>query len=112
MTPDNQAANLTDLADGTLTGPEWDAWLAEHPDAAAEVMVARRVRLLMRDLAEAAISVPDGFEERLMARLRQDRTLLDLLDLGFFSAGRALIELLNILLSLLPAPPPAPQPAA
>ena len=46
-----------------------------------------------------------------MARLRQDRTLLELLDLGFFSAGRALIELLNILLSLLPAPQPAPQPA-
>ena len=111
MTPDNQAANLTDLADGTLTGPEWDAWLAEHPDAAAEVAVAQRVRALMRDLAAAAISVPDGFEERLMARLRQDRTLLDLLDLGFFSAGRTLIELLNILLSLLPASPLAPQPA-
>ena len=111
MTPDNQALNLADLADGTLAGPEWDTWLADHPDAAAEVAVARRVRALMRDLAAAAIAVPDGFEERLMARLRQDRTLLDLLDLGFFSAGRALIELLNVLLSLLPTPEPAPQPA-
>jgi hypothetical protein len=111
MTPDDQSANLADLADGTLAGPEWDAWLAEHPDAAAEIAIARRVRALMRDLAAAAISVPDGFEDRLMARLRQDRTLLDLLDLGFFSAGQALIELLNILLSLLPAPQPAPQPA-
>ena len=110
MTPDNQSANLTDLADGTLSGPEWDTWLAEHPDAAAEIAVARRVRALMRDLAAAEIAVPDGFEDRLMARLRQDRTLLDLLDLGFLSAGRALIELLNILLSLLPAPQPAPQP--
>jgi len=110
MTLDNQDPNLADLADGTLFGPEWDAWLAEHPDAAAEVAIARRVRALMRDLAAEAIAVPDGFEERLMARLRQDRTLLELLDLGFFSAGRALIELLNILLSLLPAP--APQPAA
>src|SRR5689334_15942250 len=111
MTPDNQAPDLTDLADGTLSGPEWDAWLAEHPAAAAEVAIARRVRVLMRDLAAAAIVVPDGFEERLMARLRQDRTLLDLLDLGFFTAGRALIELLNVLLSLLPAPQPAPQPS-
>lgn len=110
MTPDNQAANLTDLADGTLSGPEWDAWLAEHPDAAAEVAVARRVRALMRELSASAIVVPDGFEQRLMARLRQDRTLLELLDLGFWSAGRALIELLNILLSLLPAPESAPQP--
>ena len=112
MTFDNQAVILTDLADGTLAGPEWDAWLAEHPDAAEEVAIARRVRGLMRDLAAASIAMPDGFEERLMARLHQDRTLLDLLDLGFVSAGRTLIEMLNLLLSLLPAPQPAPQPAA
>ena len=62
---------------------------------------------LARDLSAAAIAVPDGFEERLIERLRQDRTLLELLDLGFFSAGRALIELINLLLSLLPAPQPA-----
>ena len=111
MTSDNQNASLADLADGTLAGPDWDAWLADHPDAAAEVAVARRVRALMRDLAAAAITAPEGFEELLMARLRQDRTLLDLLDLGFFSAGRALIELLNILLSLLPAPQAVSQPA-
>jgi hypothetical protein len=111
MTPDDQSINLTDLADGTLASPEWDAWLAAHPDAAAEVVIARRVRMLMRDLSAAAIAVPDGFEERLMERLRQDRTLIELLDLGFFSAGRALIELVNILLSLLPAPPSTPQPA-
>jgi hypothetical protein len=111
MTPDNQAVDLTDLADGTLVGSEWDTWLAEHPAAAAEIAIARRVRMLMRDLAAAEISVPSGFEDRLIARLRQDRTLLDLLDLGFLSAGRTLIELLNILLSLLPAPQPTPQPA-
>ena len=110
MTPDDQTINLTDLADSTLAGPEWDAWLAAHPAAAAEVVIARRVRALMRDLSAAAIAVPDGFEERLMERLRQDRTLLELLDLGFFSAGRTLIELINLLLSLLLAPP-APQPA-
>jgi anti-sigma factor RsiW len=111
MTPDNQDPKLTDLADGTLAGPEWEAWLAAHPEAAAQVAVARRVRALMRELEAAAVAVPEGFEERLMARLRQDRTLLDLLDLGLLGAGRALIELLNILLSLLPAPQPAPQPA-
>jgi anti-sigma factor RsiW len=107
MTPDNQSPDLTDLADDTLAGPEWDAWLAAHPAAAAEVAIARRVRALMHDLAAVQIVVPDGFEERLMARLRQDRTLLDLLDLSFFSAGRAMIELINLLLSLLPTPQPA-----
>jgi hypothetical protein len=111
MTPYNQAPNLTDHADGTLSAPEWDACLATHPVAAAEVAIARRVRALMRELEAAAVAVPDGFEERLMTRLRQDRTLLDLLDLGLLGAGRALIELINILLSLLPAPQPASQPA-
>ena len=110
MTPDNRDANLTELADGVLAGPEWDAWLAQHPEAAAEVAIARRVRALLRELEAAAITVPDGFEARLMERLHQDRTLVDMLDLFFSGTGRALIELLNILLSLLPAPP-ATQPA-
>ncbi len=43
--------SLTDLAEGTLTGTEWDAWLAVHPDEAAEIAVARRVRLLMAELS-------------------------------------------------------------
>ena len=62
----------------------------------------------MRELELASIVVPAGFEARLMARLREDRTLLDLLDLGFSGLGRVLIELLDLLLSLLPAPVPQP----
>jgi len=108
MASDDTSPNLADLADGTLAGPEWDAWLAAHPDAAAEVAIARRVRQLMRELELASIVVPAGFEARLMARLREDRTLLDLLDLGFSGLGRVLIELLDMLLSLLPAPLPQP----
>jgi hypothetical protein len=107
MAPDDTWPDLADLAEGTLAGTEWDAWLAAHPDAAAEVEIARRVRLLMRALSEAAIVVPEGFEARLMARVREDRTLLDLLDLGVSGVGRALIELINLLLALLPAPQPA-----
>src|SRR5690349_18553850 len=96
--------NLTDLVDGTLSGPEWDAWLVAHPDAAAEVAIARRVRALMVELRAAEIAVPAGFEARLMARVRDDTTLLDLLDLGLAGIGRALIELLNALFGLLPDP--------
>jgi len=106
---DDANVNLADLADGTLAGPEWDAWLAAHPAAAAEVAIARRVRRLLSEMSAAAIPVPEGFEARLMARIREDRTLLDLLDLGLSGVGRALIELINLLLSLLPAPQ---QPAA
>jgi hypothetical protein len=96
--------NLTDLVDGTLSGPEWDAWLVAHPAAAAEIAIARRVRALMVELRAAEIAVPAGFEARLMARVRDDTTLLDLLDLGLAGIGRALIELLNVLFGLLPDP--------
>ena len=99
--------NLADLADGTLAGPEWDAWLAANPDAAAEVAIARRVRALMVELRAAAIVVPAGFEARLMERVREDTTLLDLLDLGLMGLGRALLELLDAFFGMLPAPEPA-----
>ena len=101
--------SLTDLADGLLSGPEWEQWLAAHPEEAAEVEVARRVRRLVRQLAVAEFALPQDFEMRLMARIREDRTLLDLLDLLLANLGGALIELINVLLSVLSVPP---QPAA
>jgi anti-sigma factor RsiW len=107
MLPDDQPVDITDLADGTLAGPEWDAWLAAHPDAAAEVEIARRVRALLTELRAASIVVPAGFEARLMERVRGDTTLLELLDLGLAGCGRALLELLELLFGLAPAPQPA-----
>jgi anti-sigma factor RsiW len=109
MEPNDLEVNLADLVDGTLSGAEWDAWLAAHPEAAAEVAIGRRVRSLLRELNAASIGVPADFEERLAARIRQDRTLLALLDLGLAGLGRALIELINALLGLLPAPAPQPS---
>jgi len=99
--------SLTDLADGTLSGAEWDAWLAAHPAEAAEVAIARRVRALMVELQSAAITVPPGFEARLMARVREDTTLLDLLDLGLAGLGQALLDLLDAIFGLLPIQPAA-----
>jgi anti-sigma factor RsiW len=107
MQHDGTTVNLTDLADGTLSGPEWDAWLAAHPDAAAEVAVARRVRALIAELRLAATPLPADFEARLMARVREDATLLDLIELHLAGMGGALMEILNALLSLLPQPQPA-----
>jgi hypothetical protein len=112
MTNGDRSFNLTDLADGTLSGPEWDAWLAEHPEAAAEVAIARRVRALMAGLRATTITLPADFEARLMARVREDATVLDLLELHLAGMGRALLELLTVLLDLLPQPQPAvEQPA-
>jgi hypothetical protein len=108
MQPDMDNVNLTDLVDGVLAGPEWDAWLAAHPEAAAEVAIARRVRAWMTELQAAAIVVPPGFEARVLARVRADATLLDLLDLGLAGVGRALLEILALFFSLLPEPTASP----
>jgi anti-sigma factor RsiW len=98
--------DLTDLVDGTLSGPEWDAWLAERPAIAAEVALARRVSALIAELRAAEVALPAGFEARLLARARADTTVLDLFDLGFGALGRAIIELLEALLGIAPAPQP------
>jgi hypothetical protein len=89
---------LADLADGTLSGPEWDAWLADNPEA-ADVEIARKVRALMAELRAANVQVPEGFEARLMERLSGDTTLMQMLDLWLAGVGRILAELFHILLS-------------
>jgi hypothetical protein len=106
MTEDNLNLDLTDIVDGALAGAERDAWLAAHPASAAEVEIARRVHRLVAELRLVAVDVPAGFEARLMARVREDATLLDLLELHLAGLGQALLELLNALLELLPEPQP------
>ncbi len=108
MTPDFDESLLTDLADGTLSGPEWDSWLLAHPDAAAEVAIARQVRALIVQLQLEQIELPVGFEARVLEMVRNDTTLLQLLDLGLSGIGRALVEILDILFSFLPQPPLQP----
>ena len=99
MTDNQQNTDyLADLADGTLTGPEWDAWLASNPEA-AEVEIARKVRALMAELRAADVQVPEGFEARLMERLSGDTTLLHMVDLWLAGVGRILAELFGVLLN-------------
>lgn len=103
---------LTELAGGELTEAELRAALAgrfavgeEVDRAAAEVLTARRVRGLLLSLREAEVDVPADFEVRLLERVRADQTLLDLLELYLNGLVAALIELINALLSFLPAAP-------
>lgn len=98
---------LFDLADGVLAGSEWDAWLAAHPDAAAEVALARRVRALLAELSDATVPIPPGFEQRLLARAREDAALRDLLSLGLGGIGYVLRDLLTAIFGVV-----GPQPAA
>ena len=51
--------------------------------------------------------MPEGFEARLLERVRADQTLLDMLELYLEGFGGALVELINALFSLLPAAPQA-----
>ena len=106
MENSNPALTPTDIADGVLTGPELEAWLASNPKLVEEVELARKVRQLLQTLHEAEFIVPEGFEERVLERIRQDRTFIDLIDLGLSGIGRTIIELLALIFGLLPQPQP------
>ena len=108
MTSSNEEFTLTDLADGTVAGPEWEVWLAAHPDLAAEVAVARQVRALLGELRTVPIALPADFEAVLMERLGRDATFLGLLDLWLSGFGRALLDLLDALFGAPPSPAPVP----
>ena len=110
MTSSNAEFNLTDLADGTLAGPEWEVWLAAHPDLAAEVAVARQVRALLGELQTVPIALPADFEAVLMERLGRDATFLGLLDLWLAGFGRALPDVLDALFGAPPYSAPVPAP--
>jgi hypothetical protein len=62
------------------------------------------VRAYVIRLREDGIKVPADFEANLLERIRADATLLDLLDLGLAGLARAVLEILNALFGLLPAP--------
>lgn len=97
---------LAELAEGATTDPQMQAWLETHPDEAAELEIARRVRALMVNLQAVSIEVPADFEARLMERVRGNATFLDLIELAFSALGRALLELLDIFFALMPMTEP------
>lgn len=112
MDEPEREAQLTDIADELLAGPEWERWLAERPEAAAEVALLRQTRLLLADLRSKEVALPPDFEARVLAQLRRDATLRALLSFGLPQLGAALLEFLSALFGLLPQPAdePPPQP--
>ena len=97
------ALDLASKSSGTATGAEFPRSTAANGSLPAD-------RSISRDKDSRRRNRTTEFEERLMARIREDRTLLDLLDLGLTGIGRTLIELLNLLFSLLPGPEPTAAP--
>ena len=82
MTMNNEEGILAELADGALAGPDLEVWLLSHPEEAADVAAARRVRLLLAELRTVQVTLPADFEARLLERVRRDATFLDLLFSG------------------------------
>ena len=110
MDQGDQQLELADLGDGVLAGPEWEAWLAAHPEDSAELRAARRAHVLLAQLRDSPMTLPADFELRLLERIRSDATILDLLDLWLAGWGRALLELLELFLGGLQAPTDATTP--
>jgi hypothetical protein len=96
---------FAELADAAASNPEWEAIIASEP-AFADIEVARKVRLLLLAMQEAHIMVPEGFEERLLMRIRADRTLVDMIDLWLNGIGRVVLELIAVLFAAVPQAPP------
>ncbi len=100
---------LVDLAGEELEGEDLRNALAariksaeEIERAAHEVEISRRVRFLIIKLREAEIEIPADFEAKLMSRVGEDETLLNLLEIYLSGFGRTLVELINALFSFFP----------
>ena len=98
--------NLADLADGTLSGPEWEAWLLAHPQQAAEVAATRQIHALLQQLRADQVELPAHFEARILSHVHRASAVRELLNLNLSGTTRALLELLSVLFSLLPGVPP------
>ena len=112
--PSEYADWLADLANEEVSGEELRSLLGAKiaaseaiEQAAREVEIARRVRRLLLGLHQRDIEIPADFEAKLMARVSEDVTLLNLLEIYFTAFGQTLIELINALFDLIPEPTPA-----
>jgi len=102
MSAGETGVDWTALADEPEQSPEQASWLSAHPTEAQEIELARRVRLLLAELRTFPVTIPPDFEARLMARCRQDTTILHLLDLWLSRGSQALVELLGTIFNVLP----------
>lgn len=108
---DDVDSRLAELVDEQVSEANWETWLAEHPEAAAEVEIARKVRLLLLNMRDVPVEVPPDFEARVLARVRDDTMMLDLIDLGLAGWSTAIMELIAMLLNLFPTVMPSPTPS-
>lgn len=106
MNCDELANLLPDLVDGTLSDEqraEAEAALPQCPECQQELEIARQVRaFLVRLQAEYAnVHIPEGFESRLLEKVRGQYTGREFLDLSSNVFVAWLLELLDLLGELL-----------
>jgi hypothetical protein len=102
---------LIDLADQETDGDDLRESLLKRTSSAEEleratkeINISRRVSKLMIKLKTAEIEVPADFEARLMTKVRNDETMLSLLEIYSTGFCSVLIELFNLISGLLPDP--------
>jgi anti-sigma factor RsiW len=113
MTCEELTQLLPDLVDGTLSEvvrTEAEGALQACPECQRELDIARRVRAFLVELqAEYTdVYIPEGFEARLLARVRSESQGLELLNLSSQAFALWLLELLLLLGGLFR---PTPQPS-
>src|SRR5690242_15910949 len=93
---------LPDLVDGTLPDAlraEAEDALSRCPDCQRELEAAHQIRTLFAALQaeNVQLSVPAGFETRLLARVHKQHGALELLDLSSRAFLMWVIELINLI---------------
>jgi anti-sigma factor RsiW len=100
---------LPDLVDGTLPDAlraEVEDALSRCPDCQRELEAAHQIRTLFAALQaeNVQLSVPAGFETRLLARVHKQHGALELLDLSSRAFLMWVIELINLIGGLVNSP--------
>lgn len=92
---------IPDIVDGSLPDTlmaEVELALLQCPDCQREIEIVRQVRAVLQALQteNAHLTLPRGFEARLLTRIHQQRNGLELLDLSSKAFAEWLVELINL----------------
>jgi anti-sigma factor RsiW len=108
MNCEEVAQLLPDLVDGTLPEAlraEVEATLPQCPACQQQLEITRQIRALLVSLQadNPQLSIPRGFEARLLARIHRQKNGLELLDFSSRALGEWLVEAINLIGGLLGA---------
>ena len=102
MNCDELSLLIPDIVDGNLSDAlmaEVEVTLPQCPECQREIEIVRQVRAVLQAMQaeNAHLTIPRGFEARLLTRIHQQRSGLELLDLSSKAFGEWLVELINLI---------------